>query len=200
MTELGGLGTTHPHTCPRRAGSIGVALPMMEAKVAPTDPGLLPTSPEGVGELMIRGPLVMDGYLGDAEATAHTIEPDGWMHTGDLVRQDSDGYFYVVDRVKEVIVSGGYNVYPAEVERVIALHPAVAMVAVAPMFDEVKGQVPKAFIVWKDGASCTAGEIIAHCRQQLAPYKIPRAVESLQDLPRNSTGKVLRRALAAAAI
>jgi long-chain acyl-CoA synthetase len=198
MTELGGLGTTHPHTLPRRRGSIGIALPMMEAKTVPVESGSAASSPEEIGELLIRGPLVMEGYLGDAEATAAAIDADGWLHTGDLVRRDADGYFYVVDRVKEMILSGGYNVYPAEVERVIALHPAVAMVAVAPMADEVKGQVPKAFVVWKVGTSCTAAEIIAHCRQQLASYKIPRAVEFLQDLPRNSTGKILRRALAAA--
>jgi long-chain acyl-CoA synthetase len=198
MTELGGLGTTHPHNGPRRLGSIGVALPFTEARVvAMNDPSR--ELPRGeVGELMIRGPLVMEGYFANAEATRATIEPDGWMHTGDLVRQDAEGYFYLVDRAKEVIISGGYNVYPAEVERVIAQHPAVAMVAVAAMADVLKGQSPKAFVVAKSGTRCTGEEIIEHCRAHLAPYKLPKAVEFLPDLPKTSTGKILRRALATA--
>jgi long-chain acyl-CoA synthetase len=200
MTELGGLGTTHPHNGPRRLGSIGVALPLSEAKVvAVGDPAT--ELPRGdVGELMMRGPLVMQGYFGNEEATRATIEPDGWMHTGDLVRQDEDGYFYVVDRAKEVIISGGYNIYPAEVERIIAQHPAVAMVAVAAMHDELKGQVPKAFIVPKVGMSCVSSEIIEHCRAHLAPYKMPREVAFLDDLPKTSTGKILRRVLATSKI
>lgn len=196
MTELGGLGTTHPHNGPRRLGSIGVPLPLTEAKVADVNDASR-TLPRGeVGELLIRGPLVMESYFNNPEATRDTIEPDGWLHTGDLVRQDEDGYYFVVDRKKEVILSGGYNVYPAEVERVIAQHPAVAMVAVAAAADELKGQVPKAFVVLRGGASCTAESIIAHCRTQLASYKRPVAVEFLEDLPKTSTGKILRRALA----
>jgi len=196
MTELGGLGTTHPHNAARRLGSIGVPLPLNEARVVHTsDPSR--QLPRGeVGELMIRGPSVMDGYFGNPEATGEAIEPDGWLHTGDLVHQDPDGYYVVVDRKKEVIIAGGYNVYPAEVERVIAKHPAVAMVAVAAAADEIKGQVPKAFIVLRHGARCTSEEIIHHCRGQLASYKTPLAVEFMDDLPKTSTGKLLRRALA----
>lgn len=196
MTEIGGLGTTHPHNGPRRLGSIGVPLPLSEAKVADVDDAGRVLARGEVGELMIRGPLVMDGYFNNPDATREAIEPDGWLHTGDLVRQDEDGYYFVVDRKKEVIISGGYNVYPAEVERVIAQHPAVAMVAVAAASDELKGQVPKAFVVLRGGASCTADSIIAHCRTQLASYKRPAAVEFLDDLPKTSTGKILRRALA----
>lgn len=122
------------------------------------------------------------------------------MHTGDLVRRDEDGYFHVVDRAKEVIISGGYNIYPAELERIIAQHPAVAMVAVAAMHDELKGQVPKAFIVPKAGVSCGSSEIIEHCRARLAPYKVPREVAFLEDLPKTSTGKILRRMLATSRI
>jgi long-chain acyl-CoA synthetase len=192
MTELGGLGTTHPHN--------GVALPFTQTRVVSiSDPTC--EQPVGeVGELMVRGPLVMQGYYGNDEATRAAIRQDGWMHTGDLVRCDADGYLYVVDRAKEVIISGGYNIYPAEVERVVAQHPAVAMVAVAAMCDELKGQVPKAFIVPKNGMSCTAQEIIDHCRPHLASYKLPRDVAILDDLPRTSTGKILRRVLATATL
>ena len=200
MTELGGLGLTHPHNGPRRLGSIGVPLPLSEAKIAAVgDPGT--EMPRGeVGELMMRGPLVMQGYFGNEEATRATVEPDGWMHTGDLVRKDEDGYFYVVDRAKEVIISGGYNIYPAELERIIAQHPAVAMVAVAAMHDELKGQVPKAFIVPKIGVSCASNEIMQHCRAHLASYKVPREVVFVDDLPKTNTGKILRRMLATSRI
>jgi long-chain acyl-CoA synthetase len=200
MTELGGLGTTHPFNCPPRLGSIGMALPLSEAKVvAVGEPST--EMPNGeVGELVIRGPLVMHGYFADEDASRATIEPDGWMHTGDLVRRDDEGYFYVVDRVKEVIISGGYNIYPAEVERVIAQHPAVAMVAVAAMPHELKGQAPKAFVIPKVGVSCTDEEIIEYCRRHLAPYKVPRAVAFVEEFPKTSTGKILRRMLATSRI
>jgi len=196
MTEIGGLGTTHPHNGPRRLGSIGVALPLSQTRVAVVDDPRREVPPGEVGELLIRGPTVMNGYLDNPAATAATLEPDGWLHTGDLVRQDSDGYLFVVDRAKEVIISGGYNIYPAELERVIAQHPAVAMVAVAAMRDEARGQAPRAFVVARVGSKCTAAEIIEHCRPQLASYKIPRAVEFVDDLPKTSTGKILRRVLA----
>lgn len=196
MTEVAGLGTTHAYNGPSKLGSIGVPLPSIEARV-------MSTAEEGhevrrgeIGELVVRGAIVMEGYLNNAEATQAAIDEDGWLHTGDLVRQDSDGYFYVIDRAKEVILSGGYNVYPAEVERVIAAHPAVSMVAVAAKGDRTLGHVPKAFVVLRDGMQCTADEIIVHCRAQLAAYKTPRSVEFINELPRNSTGKILRRALA----
>jgi long-chain acyl-CoA synthetase len=195
MTELGGLATTHPCNGPRRLGSIGVPLPLTEIRVtALLSPGN--DVPRGeVGELLVRGPLVMQGYFGDENLTRAAIDPEGWLHTGDVVRQDPDGYVYLIDRVKEVIISGGYNIYPAEVERVIGEHPAVAMVAVAGMQDGLKGQVPKAFIVLRAGAQCIGQEIIEHCRPQLASYKIPRAVSFCEDLPKTSTGKILRRVL-----
>ncbi len=195
MTEIGGLGITHPHDGPERLGSIGVALPLTEAKVTAMDDPYEELPRDEIGELLVRGPLVMQGYLGNQTATEATIEADGWLHTGDLVRQDADGYFYVVDRIKEVILSGGYNVYPAEVERVIAEHPGVAMVAVAAIDDDLKGQVAKAFVVRKSSSSCTEQEIIEHCKVHLASYKVPRAVCFLEDLPKTSTGKILRRAL-----
>ncbi|HEY0939867.1 MAG TPA: AMP-binding protein [Steroidobacter sp.] len=200
MTELGGLGTTHPHNGPRRLGSIGIALPYLQTRVvALDDPSRV--LPDGeIGELLVRGPLLMQGYLDNPAATSETILDDGWMRTGDLVRSDSDGYLYVVDRAKEVIISGGYNIYPAELERVIAQHPSVAMVAVAAMPDELRGQAPKAFVVARDGMSCSAEDIIEHCRPLLAGYKLPRAVELLDDLPKTSTGKILRRALATSTI
>jgi long-chain acyl-CoA synthetase len=197
MTELGGLGTTHPYNGPRKLGSIGIPLPLTEAKVTAIDEPSKTLAHGEVGELLVRGPLVMSGYFGKPAETGKTIDADGWLHTGDLVRQDEEGYLFVVDRIKEMILSGGYNVYPAEVERVIAQHPSVAMVAVASLKDELKGHVPKAFVVLRAGAACSEREIIDHCRSQLASYKLPKAVDFLDDLPKTSTGKILRRALQA---
>ena len=195
MTELGGCGTTHPLYTPSRLGSIGLPLPGVECRIA--DPlNCSQTLSRGeVGELMVRGPIVMRGYYGNAASTRETIEADGWMHTGDLAHMDSDGYLFVADRKKDMIISGGYKVYPAEVERVLAMHPAVAMVAVGRQCDPIKGEVPKAYVVLKRG---TAGEeisIINFCREHLASYKVPHSVQFVDDLPKTSTGKILRRKL-----
>lgn len=195
MTELAGLGTTHPFNGPRRLGSIGVPMPGYEARIAHID-DTGRAVPEGeVGELLIRGPSVMDGYLGNEAATRESLEADGWLHTGDLAHRDRDGYYYVVDRKKEMILTAGYNVYPAELERVIAAHPAVAMVAVGKIPDATKGELAKAYVVLRPGSSATAESIVEHCRGQLAAYKIPRQVQFVDDLPKTSTGKILRREL-----
>ena len=130
---------------------------------------------------MARSPIVMQGYVGNDDATAETIEDDGWLHTGDLASIDDDGFIFIVDRKKDMILTAGYNVYPAELERVIAAHPAVAMVAVGPCTDEDKGEIAKAYIVLKDGARAEPTEIIDLCRTELAAYKVP------------PTGSVLRR-------
>ena len=144
---------------------------------------------------MIRGPFVMQGYFGNAEATRETIEPDGWMHTGDLARMDAEGFIWIVDRKKDLILTGGFNVYPAEIERVIAQHASVALVAVGARPDPLKGEIAKAYVVLRTGARADEAEIMALCRQQLAAYKVPRAIQIVDDLPKTSTGKVLRRML-----
>ena len=195
MTELAGLGTTHPLYGSNRLGSIGVALPSVECRIAdPADPArTLPC--DEVGELMVRGPIVMQGYYGNPRATAETIEPDGWLHTGDLARADAERYIYIVDRKKDMILTGGYNVYPAEIERVIAGHPDVAMVAVGSQPDDIKGEVARAYIVLKNDATPDSEAILAFCREHLAAYKVPRSVRFVPDLPKTSTGKILRRKL-----
>ena len=147
------------------------------------------------GELMIRGPLVMLGYYGNEPATQAAIEPDGWMHTGDIATRDEEGRYFVVDRRKDLIITGGFNVYPAEIERVVAAHPAVAMVAVGSVPDDTHGELARAFVVLRPGATATEAEIIEHCRPHLAAYKRPRSVRFVPDLPKTSTGKVMRREL-----
>jgi long-chain acyl-CoA synthetase len=195
MTELAGLGTTHPLYGTNRLGSIGVPLPYVECRIADTLEAsrTLPTGE--VGELMVRGPIVMKEYYRNPKATSETIEADGWLHTGDLARMDAEGYIFAVDRKKDMILTGGFNVYPAEIERVIAGHPEVAMVAVGSQPDEDKGEVARAYIVLKNGVVPDCDSILAYCRQHLAAYKVPRSVRFVADLPKTSTGKVLRRQL-----
>lgn len=195
MTEIAGLGTTFAHNGVIKHGSIGVAIPYAQARIAAVDDAGRTLDNGEVGELMIRGPIVMQGYFGNDEATAETIEADGWLHTGDLASMDDDGAVFIVDRKKDMIVTAGYNVYPAELERVIAGHAAVALVAVASIADEVKGELAKAYIVPKAGVTPDADHIVEYCRQHLAAYKVPRAVQFVDDLPKTSTGKVMRREL-----
>lgn len=195
MTELGGLGTTHSAYGPARHGSIGVPLPHMQARVIATD-GSGEVLPLGeVGELQMRGPVTMLKYLGCPEATTETLNLDGWMHTGDLVRQDEQGYLYMVDRLKDMVITGGFNIYPAELERVIAEHPDVAMVAVGSVPDEAKGELAKAYVVPRQNAQLDLKQLEQHCRARLAAYKVPRLFQIVDDLPKTSTGKILRRML-----
>ena len=195
MTELAGLGTTHALYSPNVHGSIGVALPGIEVRVASFDDPTQTVPADEPGELMVRGPLVMLGYYNNDAATAATIEPDGWLHTGDVAVADRHGRFFIVDRRKDMIITGGYNVYPAEIERVIAGHPAVALVAVGSEADEVKGELARAYVVLRDGADATEAQIIDYCRPHLAAYKLPRSVRFVADLPKTSTGKIMRREL-----
>jgi len=195
MTELAGVGTSNCIYMPNVHGSIGFPLPGTEARIAAIDDPAV-TLPDGEpGELMIRGPLVMLGYYGNEAATRTTIEPDGWMHTGDIATRDEEGHYFVVDRKKDMILTGGFNVYPAEIERVVAAHPAVAMVAVGSVPDETYGELARAYVVLRPGAAATEAEIIEHCRAHLGAYKRPRSVRFVPDLPKTSTGKVMRREL-----
>jgi long-chain acyl-CoA synthetase len=144
---------------------------------------------------MVRGPIVMLGYYGNDAATAATIEPDGWLHTGDVATADAQGRFFIVDRRKDMIITAGYNVYPAEIERVLATHPSVAMVAVGAQPDELRGELARAYVVLRPGATATEDELVDHCRAHLAAYKVPRSVAFVDDLPKTSTGKIMRREL-----
>jgi long-chain acyl-CoA synthetase len=196
MTEIAGLGTTHALHAPNVHGSIGVALPGVEVRVSSLEHRLRAAKANEPGELCVRGPLNMLGYYGRPDWTAETIDADGWLHTGDVAYANADGYFFVVDRLKDMIITGGYNVYPAEIERVVSTHPAVAMVAVGRLADDLKGEVARAYVVLKPGTSSTESEILEHCRPHLAAYKLPRSVRFVPDLPKTSTGKIMRRELA----
>jgi long-chain acyl-CoA synthetase len=193
MTEVGGPATSHSPYWPAKHGSIGFPMPGIDVWIAPGDGD---ASRSGVaGELMVRGTMVSPGYWQNDAATAEAFR-DGWLATGDIAYQDDDGYLFIVDRKKDMILTAGYNVYPAELEQVIAMHPQVAMVAVAGFPDEEKGEIAKAFVVLRSSADIDEAALVAFCRQHLAAYKVPRAVHFVDDLPKTGTGKIMRRALA----
>jgi acyl-CoA synthetase (AMP-forming)/AMP-acid ligase II len=192
MTEVSGGTHIAPDAGPDRPDSVGPALPGVECRIV--DPGtgadLRPGEP---GELLVRTPGAMRGYLGDPGATAATIDSGGWVHTGDIVTADSGGWFYVTDRVKELIKYKGYQVAPAELEAILLAHPAVADVAVVRRPDVQAGEVPKAFVVLRAPAS--AQELMAWVAGHVASYKRVRQVEFIDSIPRSPTGKILRRLL-----
>jgi malonyl-CoA/methylmalonyl-CoA synthetase len=180
MTETG-MNVSNPHDGERRPGSVGLPLPGVEGRLAES------------GEILLRGPNVFTGYWGNPSATEASFE-DGWFRTGDVGDLDPDGYLRIVGRTKELIITGGLNVYPREVEDVLIAHPGVAEVAVAGLPDEEWGEVVTAFVV-PAGDPPPAEDLVAHAAGQLAPYKCPRAVHFVESLPRNALGKLLRHEL-----
>ncbi|MEU4204446.1 AMP-binding protein [Streptomyces sp. NPDC039022] len=180
MTELAGLASLTPADDPGHPGTAGPPVPGAGVRTGED------------GELLVRGPFVTPGYLGSPEATAHVLMPGGELRTGDVGRMTGDGDVTVLDRLKDVILCGGYTVYPAEVERVLATHPSVAAVAVTAMPDAVRGEAPQAWIATAEGEAADEAALLAHCRAHLAPYKIPRRTTFLPELPTTAGGKVAR--------
>jgi acyl-CoA synthetase (AMP-forming)/AMP-acid ligase II len=176
-----------------KIGSVGKPVAHLELRVI-DDEGK-PVPPDATGEIVLRGPKVFKGYWRDPDSTAKAIEPDGWFHTGDIGRIDGDGYLYIVDRKKDVIISGGENVASLEVERVLYENAAVLECAVVGRPDPKWGEVPVAFVALRPGQTATAEALIASCDGKLAKFKIPREVRFIDALPRNPSGKVLKRAL-----
>ncbi len=193
MTEAGpNLFSLHQRDAVRKIGSIGV--PNFYVHVRIVDDNGQDVERGQVGELLFKGDVVTKGYWNNPAETAKTIK-DGWLHSGDLARQDEEGFYYVVDRKKNMYISGGENVYPAEVERVLHTHPCIAEAAVVPTPDEKWGEVGKAFVVLKPGASLSASEVQAFCQANLAKYKVPKYVVFLDALPKNDIGKINRKML-----
>lgn len=178
----------------RKVMSVGKPIWGVEVKVVDPEGVELPAGAEHVGEIVIRGHNVMKGYYRRPEATAAAIR-DGWFHSGDLGYRDDDGYFFVVDRLKDLVIRGGYNVYPREVEEVLYQHPAVLEAAVVGRPDERLGEEVVAYVVLRSGADVGAEEIIAHCRERLAAYKYPRVVAVVDELAKGPSGKILKREL-----
>jgi len=194
MTEIAGLGSTHPLYGKNKHGSIGCALPFCELKIVDVD-NVKKNMPIGeVGELMVKGPITMMGYFGDKEKTNETLEPDGWLHSGDLGKMDNDGYVYIVDRKKDMILVSGFNVFPNEVEDWVNNHPCVLESAAIGVPNERSGEAVKLFVVLRE-QSVDPTEIIRHCRAGLTSYKVPKEVVFVEDLPKSIIGKILRREL-----
>jgi long-chain acyl-CoA synthetase len=177
-----------------REGSIGIPIPSTDARVVDVETGENELPVGESGELIIKGPQVMKGYLNLPDETAETLK-GGWLYTGDVAKMDESGYFYIVDRKKDMIVASGYNVYPREIEEVLFEHPDVAEAVAIGVADEYRGESVKAFVVKRSGAQATEEDVQAFCKERLAAYKTPKAVEFREELPKSAVGKLLRRVL-----
>ncbi|MFZ5918089.1 MAG: long-chain-fatty-acid--CoA ligase, partial [Chloroflexota bacterium] len=194
MTETASVTHVNPRRGRRKHGSIGVPIVGTDARIVDVESGAHDLPAGAAGELLIKGPQVMSGYWNRPQETAQVLH-DGWLHTGDIARMDEDGYFFIEDRKKDVIITAGYNVYPREVEEVLYQHPKVLEAAVVGVPSKVRGERIQAFVVLHDGAQLRASELIDFCKVRLAPYKVPKSVVFRNELPKSMAGKVLRRAL-----
>lgn len=194
LTEASPVVIANPlHGC-QKDGSIGVPITETEACVVDLESGANILPPNQIGELIVRGPQVMRGYWNHPEETALTLR-NGWLYTGDIAYHDEDGYFYIVDRKKDMAIVGGYNVFPSEIDEVLHEYPKVQEAVALSVPHHSKGETLKAYVVPKPGEKITVPELVAHCRQKLASYKVPRMFEFRDELPKSMVGKVLRRAL-----
>ena len=200
LVEGYGLSETSPvtHANPvygkRKPGSIGLPMPDTEFKIVDVESGENELPIGEVGELCLKGPQVMEGYLNMPEETAHSIR-DGWFYTGDIAKVDEEGYTYIVDRKKDMVIAGGFNIYPRDIEEVLYTHPKIMEAAVAGIHDQYRGETIKAYCVLKEGETMTEDEVFEYCKTNLAAYKVPKLVEFREELPKTMIGKVLRRML-----
>jgi long-chain acyl-CoA synthetase len=195
LTEAAIIGTSNPVHGIIKVGSAGLPVPSVEIKITDSNTGEhLPLGEENVGEIVLRSKKIIKEYWNDPERTKESIR-DGWLYTGDIGYMDEDGYVYIVDRKKDMIIAGGYNIYPAEVEQVLYTHPKVKECAVIGVPDPYRGENVKAFIVLKEGETASEEEIIEFTKQHLAKYKVPRIIEFREELPKSPVGKILRRVL-----
>lgn len=178
----------------RKVGSIGLPIPCTDARIVDLVIGDMDMPVGETGELIIRGPQVMRGYLNKPDETAQTIT-DGWLHTGDIAMMDSDGYFFIVDRKKDMIICGGYNVYPRDIEEVFFSHPKVLEATAIGVPHPTRGETVKVFVVLKNGETATEQELIEYCKGSLAAYKLPTSIEFREELPKTNVGKVLKKDL-----
>ncbi|HEX2909070.1 MAG TPA: AMP-binding protein [Phototrophicaceae bacterium] len=200
MSEAPTASHCNPLQGENRTGSIGLPLPDMECRIVSLDDGVTPVPVGDIGELIMTGPQLMVGYHGMPTETANVIRELGgkrWLYTGDIALMDNDGYFYIVDRKKDMALIGGFNVYPNAIEKILADHPAVLEVGVAaiPHPDKPGQEALKAWIVQRPGAAVTEQELIAHCEKFLARYEVPTRIVFIPELPKTAVGKTLRREL-----
>ncbi|MGM0498617.1 MAG: long-chain-fatty-acid--CoA ligase [Bacillota bacterium] len=191
-TETSPVAYVNPVDGERKSGSVGLPIPETEVKIVDEDDNELPVGE--IGEITVKGDHVMKGYYKMPDATEKALR-GGWLHTGDLGKMDEDGYVYIVDRKKDMINVGGMNVYPREIEEQLYKHPKIREAAVVATKDELRGEIPKAIIVLRDGESATEREIQKYCMQYFANYKVPKLVDFLDELPKNATGKIDKKSL-----
>ena len=194
MTETSAIATSTAALARRKPGSIGLPMPSTECRIVDLEEGEREVPVGEEGELCIRGPQVMKGYWNNPEESATALR-NGWLYTGDVARMDEDGFFYIVQRKKDMLIVSGFNVYPNEIEDVLYTHPAVKECAVIGIHDQYRGEAVKAFVVLKGGSHSSADELIEFCREKLAKYKVPSVIEFRESLPKSAVGKVLRREL-----
>jgi long-chain acyl-CoA synthetase len=194
LTEASPVTHFNPYEGRRPPGSIGLPFPSTEARIMDDLTGTQEVAVGDVGELCVRGPQVMQGYWGKPEETALVLR-DGWLYTGDLARMDEEGYFYIIDRKKDLIISSGFKIFPREVEEALYQHPGVLEAVVYGVSDSYRGEVVKAVIVPRQSGNLTADEVMEYCRSRLAVYKLPKFIEFRTELPKSMVGKVLRRTL-----
>ncbi len=194
LTETSPVTHANPLDGLRKIGSIGVPLPNTDMKVVSLDDGTTEVGVGEQGELLLKGPQVMRGYWNASEQTAAAFT-DGWFRTGDIAAVDTDGYTFIVGRKKDMIIAGGYNIYPDEIDAVLVAHPAVLEAATVGIPDPKRGETVKSFVVLRPGQRATANELTEYCRRELAAYKVPRLIAFLDELPKSSTLKILRREL-----
>lgn len=195
LSETSPITHLNPAEGKKKNGSIGVPFPDTDAMIVTSGTGTGVSAPVGMpGELLVRGPQIMKGYWKKPEETAKVLQ-DGWLHTGDVAVMDTDGYFRIVDRIKDIVITGGYNVYPQEVDNLLMEHPDIKDAVCVGLPHKTRGEILKAFVVLMPGKSMTREEVLAHCRAKLANYKVPRLVEFKESLPRSHLGKTLRKAM-----
>ncbi len=197
LTESTPVTHINPFNGTRKQGSIGVPIADTICKIVDIEDNSKEMPVGEAGELLIKGPQVMKGYLNKPEETAKTITEDGYLCTGDVAKMDEDGYFYIVDRIKDMIISGGYNVYPRDIDEVLFEHPKILEACCIGIPHPKRGEAVKAFVILKEGESMTEQEVIDYCDSKLAKYKLPVAVEFRQELPKSNVGKILRKDLRA---
>jgi len=193
LSEASPVTHVNPLYGKRKLNSIGIPIPGTEAKVVNMETGE-PCPPNTPGELLVKGPQVMRGYWNMADETNRVLK-DGWLKTGDVAQIDEDGYFAIVDRIKDMIIAGGFNIYPREIDEVLFSHPAIAEAVSVGIPDSYRGETVKAFVVLKPDQTLTEEQVKAFCREHLAAFKVPTMVEFRQELPKNMVGKILRKVL-----
>ena len=196
MSETTSLGTSNPILGLKKTGSIGIPFPDTDLRLVDLKEGKEDVPQGEPGEMIIKSPLIMKGYWEEPEETAGQLK-DGWLYTGDIAVRDEDGYLFIVDRKKDMIIAGGFNIYPREIDEVLFQHPKIQDAVSLGISDQYRGETVKACVVLKTGESATEEEIITFCREKLAAYKVPKIVEFRESLPKSAVGKVLRKILRA---